>query len=485
MENHVDIFEVETPKKLKVKDGYQDPVKIYLRDVGKSPLLTHQEEIALSQQIEVAKQNILNRLFGIKLTIHMVNDWINSSISNPKNSTEIFDVELTDDGQFTEEFQKQLSSVQNCLNQFLTNQSDSDLKNLVTLFNDLPINPSKITYLMDKVIEFNKKLLNIDGQSLRLAQKCGISREQWLREYYSHNGFAWINSHPWNSRLAIHDKDFARLQLELDSLLSETNMSTNDLRDTIKYLKAQAKEKEAAIQKMVRSNLRLVVSIAKRYSNNNPTVLLDLIQEGNIGLITSVEKFKWQMGFRFSTYATWWIRQAIIRAVNELSKPIHIPAHILEAIKQINKASAEYSDKNGVEPSDDELAKIVNIDIMKLNRVMEIAKDPISIDTPVGDDEDANVGNYIVDTSAVDAVEKINEEDISKLVSAALATLNSREERVLRLRFGIGAMEEHTLDEIGQKFQVTRERIRQIEAHALKRLKSPQRLKDLRQVLQD
>ena len=483
-----------TPNATKVRsirrdEGYQDPIKLYLKDVGKAPLLTHKQEIEISQTIEASKQAITDRLLGIPLTIATVTSWIDAARINGQDALEVFDVELDDTDSISPDFLTQLDQVKELCERYRTDVSNTELRSqLVEMFNELPLNPASIGHLMEQMIGFNKQVVAIDGEMLRLAESCGIKREEWLKDYLLNDDLSWINARTGRSyelMQTTHHEKMSTIADRINEINGLTGMSLRELRETVKDLRIQAKIKEAAIQRMVTSNLRLVVSVAKRYNQNNPTTLLDLVQEGNIGLIKAVEKFKWRLGYRFSTYATWWIRQAIIKATTEHSKTIRVPSHVLDAIKKINRAAKEYVSSHGYEPSDAELGKLVGMDPEKVNRMLQVAKDPISLETPVGDDEDSNIGNYIEDHSAIDAVEKINDDDVARVVAEALSTLNSREERVIRMRFGIGTMDEHTLEEIGKRFNVTRERVRQIEAKALQRLQTPQRLKELESALED
>jgi len=477
----------EQKKVVKFADGYQDPVKLYLRDVGKAPLLTHKQEIEISQTIEQSKKAIIDRLLGIPLTITTVTAWIDSALENTQEAVDRFDIELTVDDSLSVDFTDQLNKVKALCAEYKDSDKKADIKdNLIVVFNELPLNPASLTHLMDQVIAYNRQMTSIDSELLRMAESCGCERIEWLEKYLNNDSLAYLyvqTSAPYKIMMDKHGSKIADCEEKLRAIESKTGMTVRDLRQVVKDLRRQAKVKEEAIQRMVTSNLRLVVSVAKRYSQNNPTTLLDLVQEGNIGLIKAVEKFKWQLGFRFSTYATWWIRQAIIKATTEQNKTIRVPSHVMDAIKKLTKAIKEHVSTKGYEPSDDELAVICGMDADKVRKMLQVAKDPISLETPVGDDEDGNIGNYIEDTNSLDTIEKINQDDITKVVSEVLANLNPREERVIRMRFGIGTMDESTLEEIGKKFNVTRERVRQIEAKALQRLQSPQRLKDLESIL--
>lgn len=473
---------------VKQNDGYQDPIKIYLRNVGKASLLTHKQEIEISQEIEAAKQSIIDQLFGIPLTMTIIYSWIDAARINPQDAIEVFDIELDADDEISKDFLAQLDIVKEICEKYSLNIQDKSLRTrLIEKFNELPLNPASFSHLMEKVIGLNKQVIALDGDALRFAESCGIKREEWLKLYMVNNDLSWTRSQ--SSRPYIVMNQLTTKMSEFDARIADiklnTGMNLPDVRSTVKDLRHQAKVKEEAINHMVTSNLRLVVSIAKKYNKNNPASLLDLIQEGNIGLIKAVEKFKWRLGYRFSTYATWWIRQAIIKATTEQHKTIRVPSHVMDTIKKINKSSKEFVSENGYEPSETELGKLLGMDSEKISRMLQVAKDPISLETPIGEDDDINIGNYIEDTSAFNTFEKIHEEDISRIIAKALKnTLNSREERVLRMRYGIGTMDDYTLEEIGKRFNVTRERIRQIEAKALQRLKTPQRIKELETALE-
>lgn len=478
--------EASSKKKLVTKE--LDPIKIYLRDVGKTPLLNHAREIELSKTIENSKQTIMDTLFAIPLTVRTISGWIEQINRGDKHATDVFDVEMDSDDEITQEFRDQLSRVSELCARYLKNTNTKEVKaELIAAFNDLPLNTAALDQLMKEVQEINTKLTACDGQMLRLAMDCGISREDFIKAYLGNEHMRWLKEmpgKPWQ-KLASKHNELGSIMGEQQEHADRAGLSVNELRTAVRVLTQQNKAKQTAITEMVTANLRLVISVAKKYNHQQNNQLLDLVQEGNIGLIKAVEKFKWQLGYRFSTYATWWIRQAIIKAVNESNKTIRIPSHVLDAIKKINRCINDYVAAHGHEPTNAEVGELLSMPEEKVARMLRVAKDPISLETPVGDEDSGTLGNYIEDVESENAFEQIAKADVNKVIAEALGELSSREERVLRMRFGIGTMEEYTLEEIGNKFKVTRERVRQIESKALSRLRHPQRAKELQNAIKD
>jgi RNA polymerase primary sigma factor len=360
---------------------------------------------------------------------------------------------------------------------------------LVKAVKSLSLNNARIESLVEQLYDINKRLVQNEGKLLRLAESYGVRRESFLQEYQgSELDPNWIKSisnlsaRGWKE-FTKNEKDTIReLRAEIQNLATETAISIAEFRKIVNQV--QKGEREAAIAKkeMVEANLRLVISIAKKYTNRG-LQFLDLIQEGNIGLMKAVDKFEYRRGYKFSTYATWWIRQAITRSIADQARTIRIPVHMIETINKIVRTSRQMLHEIGREPTPEELAEKLAMPLEKVRKVLKIAKEPISLETPVGDEEDSHLGDFIEDKMAILPIDAAIQANLRETTTRVLASLTPREERVLRMRFGIGMNTDHTLEEVGQQFSVTRERIRQIEAKALRKLKHPSRSRKLRSFL--
>ncbi len=527
-----------------------DPIRMYLREMGGVELLSREGEIAIAKRIEAGKDVMLNALSQSPITAQQFFEW-NTKLQNDEILVrEIIDIDTNymededtgqsakqkksetgneegeeqntnsnDDDEFnptlaameTEIKPKVLQTVHNLTKEYnklikyqkeklecvLNSQafSTSKEKNYKKIVDDileniksLQLSPSVLEELVQKHYAENKKIISLEGNLLRLAIDAKISRDEFIKFYIGNEinpnlkNFLDTNE-VWKKFFQKNKDEFKNIRERLIEISHKLGISVTDFKKLVSRVQKGEKESRIAKKEMVEANLRLVISIAKKYTNRG-LQFLDLIQEGNIGLMKAVDKFEYRRGYKFSTYATWWIRQAITRSIADQARTIRIPVHMIETINKIVRTQRLILSEFGREATPEELAKKLRMPLEKVRKVLKISKEPVSLEKPVGDEEDSSLGDFIEDTKALAPLEQAIKSNLSEATTKILSTLTPREERVLRMRFGVGMNTDHTLEEVGLQFSVTRERIRQIEAKALRKLKHPSRSKQLKSFLE-